>query len=405
MIAKRLACLLLFGLSACSTTEEQVVDLLEQMAANPIDSPGWQQAVDDLATIGRPAARQLIARLNPDLYLGEDYREFRDEQEQLRTGCALALGRIKPRGATAALNACIAVAYTKGERVASLWAIGQIGYSQVGLDAVKAQLNDLDPVIRIQAAIAILKMDDDIGYGEIEAAFAADPDPALAQIAMQGLEESGYYGVPLLMDLSARAGPHQTALRQVVVKVKDQLVTQLEAEEPVHRQRAAHALGQIGDQGSTTALARLLADPSNQVRFSAAAALATIGHDQGIDFLFQALRNTDSILRANAVKFLAEVQRQSGSVENELIAALNAEDPLARAGAAQVLGQAQVQSALEPLLKATADAVASVRVNAIIALGQIGAGQSRARLESLRGDDDSNVSYYAEWALGQLGPS
>ena len=46
-----------------------------------------------------------------------------------------------------------------------------------------------------------------------------------------------------------------------------------------------------------------------------------------------------------------------------------------------------------------------MRVNAIIALGQIGTGQSRARLESLRTDDDSTVAYYAEWALGQLGPS
>lgn len=37
MIAKRLTCLLVLGLSACSTTEEQVVELLEQMAANPVD--------------------------------------------------------------------------------------------------------------------------------------------------------------------------------------------------------------------------------------------------------------------------------------------------------------------------------------------------------------------------------
>ena len=100
MIAKRLTCLLLLGLSACSTTEEQVVELLEQMAANPVDSPAYQQSIDELAAIGRPAARQLIARLNPDLYLGENYREFRDEQEKLRIGCALALGHIKPRGAT-----------------------------------------------------------------------------------------------------------------------------------------------------------------------------------------------------------------------------------------------------------------------------------------------------------------
>ena len=404
MIAKRLTCLLVLGLSACSTTEEQVVELLEQMAANPVDSPAYQQSIDELAAIGRPAARQLIARLNPDLYLGENYREFRDEQEKLRIGCALALGHIKPRGATAALKDRITIAYTDRERIACLWAMGQIGYVQAGVDAAKVQLDDSDPIIRIHAAIALLKMDDELGTSEIEAALASS-DPELAQTALQGLEESGYFGVLLLVELSGRAGPHQAALRSVIAKVKDQLIAQLEAEEPVHRQRAAQALGYIGDERAAAALADLLTDPSNQVRFSTAAALATMGRSEGIEFLFEALRNTDSILRANAVKFLINVQRQSGAVESQLIAALNAEDPLARAGAAQVLGQARVQSALSALLAATMDEVADVRANAAIALGLIGGDQSRVQLEKLRRDSDTTVSYYAEWALGQLGSS
>ena len=130
-----------------------------------------------------------------------------------------------------------------------------------------------------------------------------------------------------------------------------------------------------------------------------------MGRSRGIEFLFEALRNTDSILRANAVKFLTNVQQQSGAVEAQLIAALSDEDPLARAGAAQVLGQARVQSALSALLAATMDEVADVRTNAAIALGHIGGDQSRAQLEKLRHDSDATVSYYAEWALGQLGSS
>ena len=405
MIAKRLTCLLLLGLSACSTTEEQVVELLEQMAANPVDSPAYQQSIDELAAIGRPAARQLIARLNPDLYLGENYREFRAEQEKLRIGCALALGHIKPRGATAALKDRITTAYTDRERIACLWAMGQVGYVQAGVDAAKVQLEDDDPIIRIHAAIALLKMDDELGTSEIEAALATSSDSELAQTALQGLEESGYFGVPLLVELSGRAGPHQDALHSVIATVKDQLIAQLEAEEPVHRQRAAQALGYIGDESAAAALADLLEDPSNQVRFSTAAALATMERSEGIEFLFEALRNTDSILRANAVKFLTNVQQQSGAVEAQLIAALRAEDPLARAGAAQVLGQARVQSALSALLAATMDEVADVRANAAIALGHIGGDQSRAQLEKLRHDSDATVSYYAEWALGQLGSS
>lgn len=404
MIAKHVSCLLLAGLTACSTTEEQVVELLEQLAANPVDSPAYQQSIDELAAIGRPAARQLIARLNPDLYLGDNYREFRAEREKLRIGCARVLGRIKPRGATAALKDRISTAYTDRERIACLWAMGQVGYVQAGVDAAKAQLNDSDPIIRIHAAIALLKMDDDRGTSEIEAALASS-DPQLTQTALQGLAESGYFGVPLLVELRDRPGPHRDALRSVIAEVKDQLVVQLADEGPVHRQRAAQALGYIGDESTAPSLADLLADPSNQVRFSAAAALATMGRSQGIEFLFEALRHTDAILRANAVKFLTDVQRQSGAVEAQLIAALSAEDSLARAGAAQVLGQARVQSAFSALLAATLDEVADVRANAAMALGHLGGDQGRAQLEKLRYDSDATVSYYAEWALGQLGPS
>ena len=402
MIVKRLAWFLILGLSACSTTEEQVIELLEQMAAHPIDSPGWQDAVDQLAAIGRPAARQLVARLNPDLYTGEDYREFRGEHEKLRTGCALALGYIKPRGAAGALKGRISDAYTNHERIACLWSMGEIGYSQAALDAAKAQLEDQDPTIRIHAAIATLKMDDDLGTSEIESALASAND-TLIQTAMQGLEEAGYFGAPLLVTLSAGAGPNQSALNAVVAKVNDQLVAQLKAEEPDQRQRAALALGQIGDPATAPALANLLEDASNQVRFSAAAALAEMGQAQGIDFLFEALRDTDSILRANAVKFLVNVQAQSGSVEDQLVAALDATDPLARAGAAQVLGQAAVTSALAALIAVTSDEVAEVRANAVIALGRIGSTQGRERLEQLLNDRDATVSYYAEWALRQLG--
>ena len=81
-----------------------------------------------------------------------------------------------------------------------------------------------------------------------------------------------------------------------------------------------------------------------------------MGQKTGIDFLFDAIRDTDPILRTNAVKFLAEVQKSSGAVETQLIAALKSENALSRAGAAQVLGQAKVEAAITALEQATTDA-------------------------------------------------
>lgn len=394
---------LVFFAAACSTTEQQITEQVEQMAANPIDSAAWQQAVDALAVIGRPAARQLIAQLNPDYYVGENYREFRDEQEKLRTGSARALGRIKPRGATGPLKDRITTAYTDPERIAGIWALGEIGFDQVGVDALSAQLaNDDDPVIRLYAAIGLLKMDDDSGDEEIAKALAG-PDQSLAQIALAGLGEAKHFGVPLMARLSQTNGPRQSALAQTMAQVGQELVTQLDAEDPEMRRRAALALGQLGAASSVDALNAKLADASNQVRFSAAAALASMEQKTGIDFLFDAIRDPDPILRTNAVKFLAEVQKASGAVESQLITALKSEDPLLRAGAAQVLGQAKVVAAKAALEQATTDANAEVRANAAIALGHIGQDTSRSKLEALLRDSDVTVAYYAEWALTQLG--
>lgn len=403
----KLTCLIpcaLLVLSACSTTDQQVDALIEQLAANPIDSPAWQLAVDGLSAIGRPASRQLIAHLSPDHYKGKNYREYRDEQEKIRTGSARALGRIRPRGATAALDDLILVAYRDSERIACIWAIGEIGFDQVGLDALKVQLKDKNPIIRLHATIGIVKMDEEDGVDQIKDALAGKDD-ALAQVALRGLEESNYFGVPLLVELAARPGPQQTRTRQVVDQVKEQLITQLDAEEPTQRQRSALALGQIGDVTARAPLLSLLDDPNNLVRFSAAAALATFNDAGGIEFLFGALQDEDPILRANAVKFLTEVQKNSGSVEQQLIDALGNDSPLARAGAGQVLGHAQVASAVQALLTATEDPVSEVRCNAVIALGHIGASETRSRLEALLEDNDETVSYYAEWALDKLGES
>ena len=99
--------LLVMACQGCSTTEQQVEVLIEQLAANEIDSDNWNRAAQELMAIGRPAARQLIAHVPAAYYVGENYREHRAEIEKVRTGCAWALGQIKPRAASAALTATI----------------------------------------------------------------------------------------------------------------------------------------------------------------------------------------------------------------------------------------------------------------------------------------------------------
>ncbi|MBI2501649.1 MAG: HEAT repeat domain-containing protein [Candidatus Latescibacteria bacterium] len=401
-ILRVLPALALFFLGACSTTEQQVDELIVTLAANPLDSPAWQQAVDGLVGLGRPAARQLVAHIDPEYYKGENYCEFREEIEKMRTGCALALGRIQHKAASVTLKDRAVVAYTKAERLACIWSVGELGADQVAIDALKVQMKDTDPQIRLYSAVALIKMSDTTGVDQVYAALAGG-DEELAGQAIEQMEGTNYFGLPLLVELSRRSLSHQSQIGAALEKVKAQLVVQLESDDPTLRMHSARTLSKVGDPGVYQALVKLLSDPSNLVRFNAAASLAEMDQAEGIDFLFDALQNKDPILRVNAVKFLTEVQRASGAVQNQLIAALGSQEALARSGAAQVLGQAQVRAAVSALIGAIRDGNAEVRWNALIALGRIRSPEARAQIESLLHDEDQTVAYYAEWALKQLG--
>ena len=396
-----LGLLALLSLAACSTTEQQVDNLIEQLAATPIDSDPWKMAVEGLAALGRPAGRQLIAHIDPDFYKGENYREYRDEIEKIRTGCAQVLGRIKHRAATATLKDRITTAYRLPERLACIWAVGELGQDQAAMDALKVQVRDPNPQIRLCSAIALIKMNDSTAVQEIIDAIQGE-DRGLAQMARRELEGTNYFGVPFLVKLVQQPGPQQSQIQAVQERIKQCLIEQLKDEDPDIRLHSARALGTIGDPGVAGELVALLKDANNLVRFNAAASLAEMSQSSGIEFLFSALVDEDPILRVHAVTFLTQVQRTSRTVETQLLAALQHDNPLARSGAAQVLGQAQVGMAVPSLIEAAQDPVPAVRWNAIIALGYIRAPQSRPQLESLLEDSDPTVTYYAAWALQQL---
>ena len=197
-----LSCALAFG--ACSTTEQEVQEKIEILAANDIRSEAWNQATEELVRIGRPAARQLVALLDPALYKGKAYREFRDEMEKTRTGAAVALGRIKHKAAAAGLQALIGDAYTFDERVAALEAVGALGFNPDVVKALKKQLDiETDPIIQLHLAIALIKMDDDAGAAAVEMAVAGD-DEEIASTAITGLQTANYFGVELMVDLATR---------------------------------------------------------------------------------------------------------------------------------------------------------------------------------------------------------
>ena len=389
----------------CTTTEQEVSDQIEILASNEIDSERWTQAVDNLVAIGRPAARELMVLLDPGSYKGKHYRDFRGEIEQTRTGAIVVLGRIKHKAASAQIHPLTAAGtYTFKERVASLKAVSELGFNQAAVNALISLFDgEKDPVIRLYTALTLVKLNEPSANGEIHDALAPGGDATLAQIAISELGETNYFGVPLLVDLLASDGPHQENLSSALESVEKSLIQQLTSDDPDIRMRSANALGHISIKPDIiSALSALLDDPSNLVRFNAAAAMSRLGNEDGTDFLFNSMGSDDPILRANAIKSLVDVQQTSTTVKDLLIESLSNKNHLMRTGAAQVLGEAQVASAVPQLVNVINDSVSEVRCNVVIALGRIAAQSTREDLARLVDDDDASVAYYAEWALKEI---
>lgn len=390
----------------CSTTEEQVRSEIEVLAGNKVGTDKWNGAVASLTAIGRPGARQLVALLNPALYRGASYREFRDEIENTTSGAATVLGNIRHKAASASMTARITVAYRPTERLAALRASGELGFTEAAVTLLKNQLVDVDPVVRLLAAVALLKLGEDTSRDTIIRAVTHGA-PDLGELAVVELERANFHGVPILVDLrqlsADQRGIQNERLDRAMDLVGSQLIEQLTDDDPQVRRASAAALGAVDDAAAIDPLLRLLQDPSNLVRFHAASSLVRLGNERGSEFLFGALADVDPILRLNAIKSLVRVQLLSGDVEARLLTCLSDNDAGLRSGAAQVLGQARVSNALQPLLSLTTDDNAEVRWNAAIALGHLRADTSRDALMQLTEDTDETVVYYAQWALQQLG--
>jgi HEAT repeat protein len=390
----------LLGVTGCSTTEEQVRAEIEVLAANDVGTDAHQGAVEALTAIGRPGARQLVALLNPGLYRGVSYREFRDERERTLTGAATVLGNIRHRAASGSMKDRISAAYRTSERHAALRAVGELGFNEAAVTALSNQLADEDAQIRLLAAVALAKLGEATAHDTIVRAVLSD-DSELSDLALVELRNANYHGVPILVDLQA-TGQRTEAIARALSTVRDQLIDQLGADDPDVRQASAAALGAVGDAAALEPLRALLGDPSNLVRFHAASSMVRLGDDGGSAFLFDALGNPDPILRLNAIKSLVRVQQLAGGVEDRLLSCLTDQDPALRSGAAQILGQAGVQSALTPLLGLLDDDDAEVRWNAAIGLGHLAQPASREALQLLVDDPHETVAYYATWALDQL---
>ncbi len=198
------------------------------------------------------------------------------------------------------------------------------------------------------------------------------------------------------------ASVRETAARAVARHFRPgELAEQAKAEDWARRDAAARALGWIGDPEGAVPLTRLLADPHEQVRISAARSIGRLRPDPALVLgpLRAALEDPEPPVRFACADALAALGEAARDLSREDLAAGN---PVRRGGAARVL--ARLGGSEEAIRAALADPTAEVRAEVARALvaSPFPGHEVVAALHGLLRDESARVRAGAAHALSLL---
>lgn len=330
------------------------------------------QAILALAEIGRPAlaaAPQLVAALeSPD--------------DSLQYVAAYALGKLRAADADAALEQAAASDDQFLATIAS-WARARINPEDAALrdkaiERLEAELVDEAPTLR-QAAVdglsGLADSLDEAGRKKLASQFAAllvDPAPTVGLAAGGALIRLGADAVDALRGQLATPAVRSDAMEilaelgQAAKPALPEMIAGLGDEDPVYRSDAAMAIAAIGPEAvsAAPALEKILADESlpPPVRYTAAYGLGRIGPGAEVaEPLLRTLTESDDDLMATvavwaALKIRPDDAKLFEAAVPKLRQALKDDQELVRLEAAVALGEigSSARSAL-PLLELLAE--------------------------------------------------
>ncbi len=233
-------------------------------------------------------------------------------------------------------------------------------------DAVLAAIALSERLRHPEAAVrfrATLDAPADIPTPDLIALLRGDPEPGVREVATWALVQRG----PAAFDaVSAHLADPDAGVRR----------------------QMAHVLGKLADPRGVAPLAALLGDPAPEVAAKAAFGLGQLGGPDAVAALAAALGRGTATQRAGVVTALgrlgaagastpgaAELPGGGATPRSEAagaaMAALAADNPAARADAAEVLGLLEDPAALPALAVAASDPAEDVRLAALMALGAL----------------------------------
>ncbi|MBC1193320.1 HEAT repeat domain-containing protein [Microcystis aeruginosa CS-558/01A06] len=184
-------------------------------------------------------------------------------------------------------------------------------------------------------------------------------------------------------------------------EVVNQLSQALKDSDGVVRSNAVKALAEIGSETAIPGLLKALEDSDEYVRRKAAEALGNIGSETAIPGLLKALKDSDGVVRSNAVKALAEIGSETAIPG--LLKALKDSNQYVRGNAAFALCKIGSETAIPGLLKALEHPNKDVRRSAASALGKIGSETAIPELLKALEHSEEYLRVYAAFALGDIG--
>lgn len=167
------------------------------------------------------------------------------------------------------------------------------------------------------------------------------------------------------------------------------------------RERAALALGRIGDERAAALLVPLLGDASARVRRSAAFAAGILGDPQLATTLAPLLADSDPAVAAQAAWSLSTLDAPAGA--EALIAAVRTASAELRPAVLRALWRFPTPEAAAAVLPFAADPDARIRASAVYALARRPQETSLPTLTAALTDSDGATSALCARALGLLG--
>ena len=194
------------------------------------------------------------------------------------------------------------------------------------------------------------------------------------QIKIETVDTESFKAWPLVMKLGDHGAPSSRAVEELVeigLPAVDPLITALGDGNPVVRENAVKALGEIGDPCVVESLIGMLKDDEEKVSKGAVNALEEIGDPRAVEPLIEMLEN--DIWRIRYVVENVLIAMDNPDIVDLLIVKLQDEDLRNRSRVPDILRRIGDLRAVEPLIHCLNHRIFRYSINsAALALGEIG---------------------------------